>query len=96
MFYKQVGSSDMQGCQAAGEAGEWVERESEGREQVSACAADSVYTLLICVHPCACKYFCVCVHEHADVYTFLRSNAHSQMKSSNVSARKPQMGSHGS
>lgn len=42
------------------------------------------------------KYVCVCVHEHADVYSFLRSNAHSQMKSSNVSARKPQLGSHGS
>lgn len=32
----------------------------------------------------------------ADVYSLLRSNAHSQMKSSNVSAPKPQLGSHGS
>lgn len=55
-----------------------------------------VCMLFIRAHPCACNYVCVCVHEHADVYSFLRSNAHSQMKSSNVSARKPQLGSHGS
>lgn len=55
-----------------------------------------VFVLFIRAHPCACNYVCVCVHEHADVYSFLRSNAHSQMKSSNVSARKPQLGSHGS
>lgn len=83
------------------------ERESNGREQVSVCAAEyagdscvhrriCVYMLFIRAHPCACKYACVCVHERADVYSFLRSNAHSQMKSSNVSARKPQLGLHGS
>jgi len=50
----------------------------------------AVYMLFICVHP----YVCTCMHEHADSSPW--SNAHSQMKSSNVSARKPQLGSHGS
>lgn len=87
-----------------------TERETEEKVrggQVSASAADyagklrvqrgpCVCMLFIRAHPCACNYVCVCVHEHADVYSFLRSNAHSQMKSSNVSARQPQLGSHGS
>lgn len=51
--------------------------------------------------PCLCSVYpcapvCVCVHERADVYSLPRSNAHSQMKSSNVSGRKPQPRSHGS
>lgn len=98
----------MEGCQEASGAGEWGEgKGGKAGEQVSVSAAEYVgklcvqrrlyvYMLCIRVHPCACNYVCVCVHEHADVYSFLRSNAHSQMKSSNVSARKPQLGSHGS
>lgn len=55
-----------------------------------------LYAIYPCAPVCAGNCVCVCVHEHADVYSFLRSNAHSQMKSSNVSAREPQLGSHGS
>lgn len=78
-------------------------KRGEAGGQVSVFAAQYLYKQRACVDvlfirtgPCARKCACVCVHERADVYSFLRSNAHSQMKSSNVSARKPQLGSHGS
>lgn len=89
-------------------AGEWGERESEGKGKRRGGTGERVCVyvgdLLRCVFKwCFSVRTCVlvsiaayCVREHADVYSFLRSNAHSQMKSSNMIARKPQLGSHGS
>lgn len=95
---------DKEGERGAGKrAGEEGGGETEAGEQVSAWAPRRSLLKVVCfctsllrAHPCACNCVRVCVHEHADVYSFPRSNAHSQMKSSNVSAREPQLGSHGS
>lgn len=68
------------------------ERKREGgkRQVREAAHAGKLPVCLHSVYSCAPALLCACMHERTD------SNVYSQMKSSNVSARKPQLGSHGS
>lgn len=78
----------MEGCWGVSKIGEAGELQGTGAFE--GVCADKLLLLFSHAHP----HVCAGVREHAD--SFLWSNAHSQMKSSNVSARKPQLGSHAS